>query len=111
MTVKFFANRQISTGWFIPAGGKHKGGHTGQIPDENKPPRLFSNLKGAHLALYWWLRGVSYEKHYYGGGEEGDDYGIETEPKAERDPKDYQTVMVKLEVVKVGIRFVRAARR
>lgn len=108
--LKFFANRQISTGWFIPAGGKRRWGHTRQMPDPVRPPRLFPEFRNAHFALRFWLKGEWYSDDRIAQDPlTGEDryYGPVPHEETARDPADFETVMVKLSVTQIGIYFDR----
>lgn len=85
----FFAIQQISTGLFLPAGGKGLRGHTAQRPTADRPPRLFMKEHVARRAMDAWCCGRWYEW--------GVDFGCNV--VAGRDEGDMRVVTVNLQTV------------
>lgn len=94
----WFAIRQISTGAFLPSVASY--GFTRQEPSFTHPPRLFKDKSNATQALQWWLKGEAYEHSRFIEDDMGGtrDVEIRVVPRRDRNPNDFEVVIVRLEV-------------
>ena len=92
----YYAIQQVSTGLFLPAGGKGLGGHTRQVPTDTRPPRLFMKRRYAVRAMQMWCEGQYYERSYASYfGESDVEFGVTK--VAGRSLADMQVVALTLE--------------
>lgn len=92
-SVRLFAIQQVSTGLFVPSGGKGVGSHTKQEPCAARPPRVFAKLPNAKIALNCYLLGRWGEVYSQGYYDESPEYkGNEPAKGTERDASDYRIV-------------------
>jgi len=94
----FFVIQQVSTGLFLPAGGKHLKGHTAQKPTNDRPPRLFKSEINAKRALHCYIQGrwkESYTTSYDG---EPDYSGPEPDWKTKRDIQDFKVTKIEMSI-------------
>ncbi len=95
----FYAIRQKSTQFFLPAGGKGMRGHTHQEPSATRPPRLFVDSKSAARALLCYLQGKWVESTYYDYEGTPDSSGPEPKKHTTRDHNDFELVKLQLTVL------------
>lgn len=91
--MRFFVIKHLPTGGYLPAGGKHLGGHTNQGPSTTRPPRLFTKASSASKALGAYTKGKWTESGSWGeyGWEPG---GPEPAPKTARNANEFRVVKV-----------------
>lgn len=97
----YYAIRHIPTGHFLPATARRRGftydepSHPGLFP-----PRMFTSLGAAKVALTWWLKGHT-SVHRSGSSDWGDDYDEywHTEAKVERRREDMEVVALALQEI------------
>lgn len=100
--MKYYAIRQKSTGFYLPADRYRRRVGGGYTHDEPQPislcaPRLFRQSGSARRALTWWLKGitsVSIVGRSAYGDERGEDW--HTDRKPHRNPKDMEVVKIEL---------------
>jgi hypothetical protein len=94
MMATFYAIRQKSTCYFLPA-GRGRGFTCDEPMDLNSaPPRLFRSQNGAKQALRWWLQGETSVSLRDGWGDE--DWN--TRPREDRKAEDMEIVKVRVSV-------------
>ena len=98
--MKLWAIKQISTGLFLPAGGKGLGGHTKQEPCSDRAPRIFTLERVAASAMRAYVAGQWREWNginSYSGEWEYD--GPEPARGTQRDKDDFTVVPITLKVL------------
>ena len=97
----YYAIQHITTGNYLPSGGKGKGGNTKQeaVPLNVRPPRLFLKFNAAKQALRCYLLGIWYESRStdYEG-----EYCVDTGVKSYTSRKTEEFVIVKLNLRKIN---------
>ena len=96
-----FAIKQKSTGYYLPAGKKGKGGSWAE-PEKGAAPKLFKQIGRANGFLTIWLKGGVKVSQYQTG--DGDyDIGMSYVPQPHRNADDMEVVALALVEVPIPV--------
>lgn len=94
--LKYYAIKQISTGWFLGSPKGFRRSKTGVLPKIFSPPRLFRREQDAKSSLKYYVEGEwakKYDPETFIISE-----GIAPTPKTKRNKEDYKIVEIILTI-------------